>query len=389
MKSKTFDFKYLLGLVALGAFVPTAVWGVGVVTEGFRVTSAGQDVDAHGTCKALITTDGKDRFVPTQSSAGWTAFLNNTPSGVTVADCVGAVVCGDSWTLRSQSADSTWTSVTYGNGTFVAVASNPNPSKVMTSTNGVNWTTRTQGADAQWQSVTYGGGQFVAVGGNGTDDGIMTSPDGITWTGRSQPVSANLGSVAYGNGIYVAFSNTSNYHTSSDGINWTNRTNSGLSYTRDVSFNDGRFVTIGRKPGNIWAIAHSTDGVNWTTADIPVSSNAWGWASATYNNGVYVIAGSNEVAANRISHSTDNGATWTGYGQTAFKSWEQVRYLNGRFIAVSDGFGTNIAVSDDGTAWDLYSASTASDWNDVTYGNGKYIAVGINGTSRVMTSDCP
>ena len=47
---------------------------------------------------------------------------------------------------------------------------------------GVDWTTRTSAADYSWTSVTYGNDLFVAVASNGTGNRVMTSSDGINWT---------------------------------------------------------------------------------------------------------------------------------------------------------------------------------------------------------------
>jgi len=47
---------------------------------------------------------------------------------------------------------------------------------------GLDWTAQVSAADNSWTSVTYGNGLFVAVASSGTGNRVMTSPDGITWT---------------------------------------------------------------------------------------------------------------------------------------------------------------------------------------------------------------
>ena len=49
-----------------------------------------------------------------------------------------------------------WTSITYGNGLYVAVAISGIGNRVMTSTDGNVWTHRTSASDNNWNSVTYG-----------------------------------------------------------------------------------------------------------------------------------------------------------------------------------------------------------------------------------------
>ena len=75
---------------------------------------------------------------------------------------------GINWTIRTSAVDNGWTSVTYGNGLFVAVARTRPSDRVMTSSDGITWTSRTSAADNGWRSVTYGNGIFVAVANLGT-----------------------------------------------------------------------------------------------------------------------------------------------------------------------------------------------------------------------------
>jgi len=86
------------------------------------------------------------------------------------------------WTSRTSAADNNWTSVTYGNGLFVAVADSGTGNRVMTSPDGITWTARTSAADNSWRGVTYGGpagGElFVAVASSGIGNRVMTSTTG-------------------------------------------------------------------------------------------------------------------------------------------------------------------------------------------------------------------
>ena len=97
---------------------------------------------------------------------------------------------GYSWTPGTLPSSQNWTSVTYGNGMFVAVcvSSSSSPSSVAaTSPDGITWTGQTLPSLQLWDSVTYGNGVFVAVA---TGSAVAaTSPDGITWTARTLPSS--------------------------------------------------------------------------------------------------------------------------------------------------------------------------------------------------------
>ena len=62
------------------------------------------------------------------------------------------------WTSRTSAANNNWTSVTYGNGLFVAVAGSGTGNRVMTSSDGITWTSQTSAADNDWYGVAYGNG---------------------------------------------------------------------------------------------------------------------------------------------------------------------------------------------------------------------------------------
>ena len=130
------------------------------------------------------------------------------------------------WTAQPSAPIHDWQSVTWGDDTFVAVASG---GQVMTSPNGAAWTERTPAASRNWQSVTWGGptGQekFVAVAAGGGSVGqVMTSPDGVTWTSRTSAADRNWESVIWGGNSFVAVASAgsgSRVMTSPDGITWT------------------------------------------------------------------------------------------------------------------------------------------------------------------------
>ena len=114
-----------------------------------------------------------------------------------------------------------WQSVCYGNGKFVAVASNSNTAAY--STDGINWTQTTLPDSIFWYSLCYGNGKFVAVAYNSNTAAYST--DGINWTQSTMPASASWQSVFYGNDKFVAVANDSKtFAYSTDGINWSSTT---------------------------------------------------------------------------------------------------------------------------------------------------------------------
>ena len=104
------------------------------------------------------------------------------------------------WTQATLPASEDWSSVCYGNGKFVAVASYSNIAAY--STDGVNWTQATLPTSATWQPVCYGNGKFVAVAYNSNVAAYST--DGVNWTQTTLPNKLSWQSVCYGNGKFVA-----------------------------------------------------------------------------------------------------------------------------------------------------------------------------------------
>ncbi len=279
-----------------------------------------------------------------------------------------------------------WSSITYGNGLYVAVANSGTGNRVMTSPDGINWTSRTSASDNNWSSVTYGNGVFVAVadGGPVTANLVMTSPDGINWTSRSASSNA-WKSVTYGNGLFVAVSSsgtTARVMTSSNGIAWTNRTASSNNNWSGVTYGNGQFVAVANT-GATNRVMTSTDGITWTGRSAAAASD---WKSITYGNGLYVAVANNGTG-NRVMTSPD-GITWTGRTASAANSWTGITYVNGLFVAVANsGTGNRVMTSPDGITWTSRNAAAENSWSGVTNGNGLFVAVAGSGMgNRVMTS---
>lgn len=76
----------------------------------YRITAGSSpQVTEHSTCKKVTNSTGNDVFIPTRTVAEWNSFINNPPSGVTVASCTcnlpwgGTIGEGQSVTAYSSS----------------------------------------------------------------------------------------------------------------------------------------------------------------------------------------------------------------------------------------------------------------------------------------------
>ena len=295
-----------------------------------------------------------------------------------------SVDMGVYWTERSSAADNNWTSITYGNGLFVAVAASGSGNRVMTSPDGITWTPRTSAADNNWTSITYGNGLFVAVAGSGTGNRVMTSPDGITWTIRTSAADIAWSSVTYGNGLFVAVASSGTGNrvmTSPDGVTWTSRTSADAAWN-SVRYGNDLFVAVANN-GSRDAVMSSSDGITWTQPSINLKSLI---TSITYGNGLFIVV-TRYGAGNRVLTSPD-GITWTYRTSAADNDWKSVTYGNSLFVAVANtGAGNRVMTSPNGIVWTARSSSADNNWTCVTYGNGLFVAVASSGTgNRVMTS---
>jgi len=279
---------------------------------------------------------------------------------------------GITWTLYSGTSLNTWTSIAYGGGLFVAVASSGG-NQVMTSPDGITWTARTAAENNSWSSIAYGNGLFVVVSETGLHK-VMTSPDGITWTARTD-IGGSWESVTYGAGLFVAVSSSGGptpVMTSPDGITWTGRASTG-SIWRSITYGNSLYVAIAS--GGPTQVMTSPDGITWTDRTASSSNN---WVSVTYGGGLFVAV-SNSGVGNRVMSSPD-GITWTSRASAADNDWSAITYGNGLFVAVSNsGAGNRIMTSPDGITWTIQNSPADNSWSCIVYGNSLFVAAAVTG----------
>ena len=236
---------------------------------------------------------GNNQFVAVSGSISG-SYVMTSPDGVT-------------WTLRTLSTNTSsisWSSVCYGfqpnsQGIFVAVSSLPNgtTNKIMYSYNGNQWTAiNSIPVDAQWQSVCYGNGLFVAVASNGQ---VITSTNGTAWQAQISAANNYWTSVCYGDGLFVAVSSNGSGNrvmASTDGITWQTVSTTGLDYLwQSVCYGNGLFVAVS---GNTQAIMVSDDGFNWSLYLAPAQNY---WRSVYYGDMLFVACGTQGL--NRVMTS--------------------------------------------------------------------------------------
>ena len=283
-----------------------------------------------------------------------------------------ALIGGYTWTARTMPSSSSWNSVAYGNGIYVAISSTSG-TIAASSPDAITWTARTLPSSNVWRSVAYGNGTFVAIADSTAS--AATSIDGITWTAQTLPSSSGWICVAYGNGLFVAVANgpSTIAATSTDGITWTARTLPSSLNWKSVVYGNGIFVAVSTTLGTV--AATSVDGVTWTARTLPSSQI---WQAVAYGYGVFVaVAASTSTAA-----TSADGVTWTARSLPSSSAWGSIAYGNGIFVTLSFG-SASAATSPDGISWTARTSTAAS--NCVGYGNGTFFTV-IPGTANAATS---
>jgi hypothetical protein len=196
--------------------------------------------------------------------------------------------------------------------------------------------------------------------------GVGMFADGRTFTtftpGGPGPLIADR-FVAVGGGGAIAHS--------TNGTNWTQITvGTPMTTWRSVSFGNGRWVAVGING----AIAHSTNGTVW--AQINTGPETW-WESVTFGSGRWIAVG----ADGRMAYST-NGINWTLLTMPGIR-WRDVAFGNGTWVTVGDN--GRMGYSANGTVWTLHSVDNAF-WSAVAHGNNRWVVAGNNGRMAHSTN---
>jgi len=204
-------------------------------------------------------------------------------------------VDGSTWTSLTMPASASWTSITYGNGYWIAVATGT-ATAYISKNNGASWTSTTLPSSTTWNSIAYGNGTFVITS-NGTATAVSTN-FGASWSNGTM-TSIGAGTVAYGAGkfVYVATAGT-NYNTSTDGVTWTPYTSLSASSGTTIAYGNGRFVTVSSAGSNP---QYSFDAITWYSANTSVTASF-----LVYGQGAFLALGTSGTG-----YISDSGLTWT------------------------------------------------------------------------------
>ncbi len=220
----------------------------------------------------------------------------------------------------------------------------------------------------EFNDIAWIDGQFLAAGSSGV---IFASADGRDWWQVNSNSASWLQAIGHGNGRTVIAAGWGHVLTTDEAGNWFETNLDDGIDNRDVVFHEGTFYMVGHN--GTWR--ESTDGVNWSTSQIPgIGQNL---VSVAFGGGAAVVVGDGGL----ILRSTD-GVNWsdvsTGQGWNLLK----VRWIDGQFVATGDN--RSVLLSADGVEW--RQAPVPNDYfnfgwsyQDVAKGSDAYYVVSSQG----------
>lgn len=305
---------------------------------------------------------------------------------------------GLNWSSGTLSTSATRI-VTFGNGVFVAITYSTTTNVISYSYDGTTWANSTLPASVSSTTVTFGNGEFLAF--NSTATGYY-SANGVSWTARTLP--SNITNANYGNGQFIALNSGGNGGTSTNGINWLEY--SSTSIVLPVGAPDWKFayngsIYVGTSTSNgsgYTKAATSTNGLNWTA--VTISASAGNYNRIAYGAGVFVIMSTS--SHNNLIHTSTNGVNWTQRSLPSTVFWADINYNGSMFLAVGGGaYGAGSAsnlgaYSTNGINWISTTLPSSKVWTWIAYGNGRFVvkdttsvsAVTTNGINWVLGNDC-
>lgn len=158
---------------------------------------------------------------------------------------------GATWTLTTDALPTVgYNAIARGKGFFVAIRSGTTNSAY--SSDGVTWTEGSGLPNKTWRDVVWGNGRFVALASDGT---CSYSLDGITWsTAVTIAGSITTNKIAYGQGVFVVTASTTALYHSEDGIVWVAVTGLRVGGYKSVTFGNpnrvGKFILLGAGGAN-------------------------------------------------------------------------------------------------------------------------------------------
>jgi hypothetical protein len=298
-------------------------------TAGTNVSANNWEAVAFGNGRYVAVSSDVTAAYSTNNGVSWTA--STIPGGVTdqpntIAfgngiftaplrgsnDVITSSNGGESFVFQSNvlSVTRDWSAIAFGNNTFVMVAEGSNTTAV--SANGSTWTVFNTNlpSSSEWTSITFGDGRFVAVSGVTADSNAVaySTNNGTTWAAGTMPSSTRWSSVTYGNGRFVAVAGNSGTTTTAaaystnGGQTWTGVTLPGAAARwTNVTFNGSVFVATAFNSNRS---VISEDGITWIERTLSTTAN-WKASASDTDNYRTVVVSRGTTAVNNLFYEAN------------------------------------------------------------------------------------
>lgn len=272
---------------------------------------------------------------------------------------------GSSWEIIAPDVNDLLRDIAYdGSSTFVAVGTR---ACIVRTTD--NWQTITNHSipessitslfgnyEAGFSTVTYGNGKFVAI--SRTNLQIYTSTNGINWSSQSVNFSYTPVKIRYLNGyFYLVSSNTisprsSKIYRSLDAITWTEVYSDSISSDlRNIIYDGTRFIAVGA------VVLTSTNGTTW---NLSLSAFAGGFVPTYVASDGNLIVLHSDAPGVTYYTSSDGGNTWTQRSGTNHNEGGPIIFDGSKFISLLSyptEHSYKCRITTDGINWDYTNQS--------------------------------
>ena len=266
---------------------------------------------------------------------------------------------GITWNAGGSLGAGTYTSITYGQGVWIAVTSGATTTKY-SEDGGITWSTGgALPASSTWIKIVYGRNKFIAVSSDGSVDPAYSVDKGITWSNSDETgyyTSGTVTNITYGQGVFVATRSDSNdMKSSEDGINWTTRAITRASGTGALGAFQGN-----PNSSSIWTIIPSASTVDGSSAILGATARA------------RIFVADNKIFAIRI---TDPGSSYTSAPTLTITDPNNI-FEAPTTVRIGHGVCSQPSFIDRGTGFDAAVATQdIGDGYADNFQNGKFIGV--------------
>ena len=155
----------------------------------------------------------------------------------------------------------------------------------------------------------------------------------------------------------------------------------------DIAFGSDRFAAL---PATGTTLAVSLTGLNWTTADLPLSPGGTAtWSNIEFgiNYWVIIASGNSGGSGSRVLYSNSNLATWKTSSLPSNAAWSLLVHGQKVFVAIASNSNLVAYSTNYGANWVSGTGLPSQDWRGLSYGKSKFVAIARNTATAAWSND--